>query len=490
MNFGPLDWIIVIIYLIATVVAGLWMRRYLGNVGDYIVAGRAMDTYLGVASLAATELGIVTVMYTAELGYKNGFAGMVPGILFCLAAFFLGITGFIIEPLREAGVMTIPELFQTRYSMKVRWLAGVFIALGGILNMGIFLKLGGQFLVYCVGMPENYLEIVMISLLALTLVYTVAGGMLSVLITDYLQFILLGLGIVVTSAFVLHANGWTALADAVRRYHGDAGFTPLLGEGQGGGWLFWQALTAFGAISTWQTTIARVLAAKDAKTGRKIYTTVAFYYVGRFGLPGLWAIGALAVLGDKYLQPGMDSLAAMPIYIGTILPTGILGLVVAGMLAAEMSTDSAYLLTWASVIYNDITRPLIKRPLRPTTEIWITRSLVIALGVFLVFFGLLYPLKGAAWDYLAITGNIYLASILTLLVAALYFPKASTGGAFTALVCGAAGPITFLALGLIFKDFALPPWVPGIGAFALAALGMIVGSILWPNRTVAKGDAA
>ncbi|MFH1741664.1 MAG: sodium:solute symporter family protein, partial [bacterium] len=335
MNFGTLDWIIVVIYLIATVVAGLWMRRFVGNVGDYIVAGRSVDTYLGVASLAATELGLVTVMYTAELGYKNGFAGMVPGLMFCLVAFFLGITGFIIHPLREAGVMTIPELFQTRYSLRVRWLAGVFIALGGILNMGIFLKLGGQFLVYCVGLPENNLELVMILLLALTLIYTVAGGMLSVLITDYLQFILLGLGIVITSVFVLYDNGWSRLAEAVTRYHGDAGYNPLLGKGQGVGWFFWQALTALAAVSTWQTVVARVLAAKDANTGKKIYTRVAFYYVGRFGLPGLWAIGALAVFGDIYLQPGQDSLAAMPTYIGTILPTGILGLVVAGMLAAE-----------------------------------------------------------------------------------------------------------------------------------------------------------
>ncbi|MFH1744407.1 MAG: sodium:solute symporter family protein, partial [bacterium] len=159
-----------------------------------------------------------------------------------------------------------------------------------------------------------------------------------------------------------------------------------------------------------------------------------------------------------------------------------------GMLAAEMSTDSAYLLTWASVIYNDITRPLIKRPLSALTEVWITRILVILIGLFLVFFGLLYPLKGAAWDYLAITGNIYLASIFALLVGGLYFPKASNAGALAALFCGAVGPLTFLVLGVLFKDLTIPPWIPGIAAFALAGLGMVIGSWIWPNRTALEGD--
>src|SRR5204863_10120166 len=133
------------------------------------------------ASLDATELGLVTIMYTAELGFRQGFAGATIGVIMALAMYFVGRTGFVIGPLRRAGVITIPELFEKRFGTKVRWLAGLFVVLGGLLNMGIFLRLGGEFLVHAAGLPPSWLEWVMTGLLGLVLVYTVMGGMLSVL---------------------------------------------------------------------------------------------------------------------------------------------------------------------------------------------------------------------------------------------------------------------------------------------------------------------
>ena len=149
--------------------AGIYMRRYIRGVDDFAVAGRTMDLNLGIASLAATELGLVTVMYTAQLGYTNGFAGATMGVLMATAMYFVGRTGFVIGPLRRAGVMTIPELFEKRFGVKVRWLAGLFIVMGGVLNMGIFLRLGGEFLVVATGMPAQRLEWVMTALLGMIL---------------------------------------------------------------------------------------------------------------------------------------------------------------------------------------------------------------------------------------------------------------------------------------------------------------------------------
>lgn len=90
--------------------------------------------------------------------------------------------------------MTIPEMFEKRFGRFVRWLAGVVIVLGGLLNMGVFLRVGGQFLVVCCGMNPRYLEIAMTVLLVGVTVYTALGGMLSVLVTDYLQFIVMSMG--------------------------------------------------------------------------------------------------------------------------------------------------------------------------------------------------------------------------------------------------------------------------------------------------------
>src|SRR2546421_1806652 len=106
-----LDGSIVGVYLVATMVAGLMVRRYVGKVEHFLVAGREMNVYLGIASLAATEFGIITCMYTAQNGYKYGLAGATPGLIQALAMFVIGATGFCIKPLRDSGVMTIPELF-------------------------------------------------------------------------------------------------------------------------------------------------------------------------------------------------------------------------------------------------------------------------------------------------------------------------------------------------------------------------------------------
>src|SRR6266705_1043841 len=176
-----LDGSIVGVYLIATMAAGLMVRKYVGKVEHFLVAGREMDVYLGIASLAATEFGVVTCMYTAQNGYEKGFAGAIPGLCQATAMWFIGWTGFCIKPLRDSGAITVPEMFQQRFGSRIRWAAGVVIVLGGLLNMGVFLRTGGEFLVLVCGFDVNYLELAMTALLIGVAVYTILGGMLSVL---------------------------------------------------------------------------------------------------------------------------------------------------------------------------------------------------------------------------------------------------------------------------------------------------------------------
>ena len=219
MTLLPMDWGIIVVYLVGCIVAGVWMRRYIRGVEDFAVAGREMDLNLGIASLAATEMGLVTVMYTAEMGFTNGPAGATIGVLMAAAMLLVGATGFVIRPLRDAGVITIPELFENRFGKRVRWLAGLVVILGGVLNMGIFLRLGGEFLVHVTNMNPDYLRWVMTGLLGIVLLYTVLGGMLSVLVTDYIQFLVMGLGLVVVSVLVLRDTGWSDFVSELATAH-------------------------------------------------------------------------------------------------------------------------------------------------------------------------------------------------------------------------------------------------------------------------------
>jgi SSS family solute:Na+ symporter len=533
MNFSwPIDGTIVGVYLLGTMIAGLLVRKYVSRVEDFLVAGREMNMYLGIASLAATEFGIITCMYTAQAGYTQGFAGALPGLCQAGAMFLIGATGFCVKPLRDSGAMTLPELFERRFGKCVRWLAGVVIVCGGLLNMGVFLKIGGDFLCLVCGFDIQYLAAMMAAMLLIVAVYTILGGMLSVLVTDFLQFIVMSFGLLVVTVMILQQVGWDRLVATVERHHGAGGFNPLANPSLGWSFIVMQILGNTAATLTWQTTIARLLAAKDSDTGRRIYTRTSFFFVCRWLIPGLWGIAALAVIGWQPLarltaderaavpaaiqekiaasKPGAPlaallpaeaaalapaatarlndaSLHAMPIFLSTFLPIGLMGLLIAAMLAADMSTDSSYMLSWGSVLYNDILGPFRRGAWSDRRAIRWNRCIVALIGVYLLVFGLLYQIEGNVWSYLLLTGSIYLSSMSVLLIACCYWKKANDWGALGAIFLGAAVPIAHLSMEKIPATAAFASSIgkdaAGISAFVAAALGMIVGSLLKPAKT-------
>ena len=475
-----LDGSIVGVYLLVTMVAGLMVRKYVGKVEHFLVAGREMDVYLGIASLAATEFGIVTCMYTAQNGYEKGFAGATPGILMALAMAGVGLTGFVIKPLRDSGVITIPELLEQQFGPRIRWAAGVVIVLGGLLNMGVFLRTGGQFLVLVAGLNVRYLEIMMTALLVGVAVYTILGGMLSVLVTDFLQFVVMSAGLILVTILILMNVGWEKLVTTVETSYGAGGFNPFVNPTMGWQYVLFNLMLNTAAVLTWQTIIARVLAAKDTNTGRKVYTRTSFFFVCRFLIPGIWGIAALATLG-----PVANTLEAMPQYLSTAVPAGLMGILVAAMLAADMSTDSSYMLTWCSVIYNDILAPFRKRPWSERKGLFWNRTIIAIIGIFLLLYGLWYPLKGDLWTYLGVTGTIYLASISVLLIACCYWRRANSWGAAASIIVSAVIPIAYLVMEQVPSTAGLAksigPYYSGIATYLLSGAAMVVGSTLKPQ---------
>ncbi len=475
-----LDGSIVGVYLLVTMIAGLYVRKYVGKVEHFLVAGREMDVYLGIASLAATEFGIVTCMYTAQNGYEKGFAGATPGILMAAAMLVVGVTGFCIKPLRDSGVITIPELINKRFGPRIRWAAGVVIVLGGLLNMGVFLRTGGEFLVQVSGLDVRYLEVMMTALLIGVAVYTILGGMLSVLVTDFLQFVVMSAGLIAVTVLILMNVGWEKLVSTVEIHYGAGGFNPFVNPTMGWEYVVFNAFLNTAAVLTWQTTIARVLAAKDTETGRKVYTRTSFFFVCRFLIPGIWGIAALATLGKVD-----DTLGAMPSYLSVAVPAGLMGILIAAMLAADMSTDSSYMLTWGSVIYNDILAPFRKTQWSEKKGLLWNRMIIALIGVFLLLYGLWYPLKGDLWTYLGVTGTIYLASISTLLIACCYWSRANSWGAAGSIIVSAGIPVAYLVMEQAPSTAALAksigPYYSGIATYLLSGLAMVVGSLLKPQ---------
>jgi SSS family solute:Na+ symporter len=450
-NFGTIDWVIVAVYLLLSVSIAFFVKRYAGNMTNFVSAGRAVGTWLGVATLTGTEMGLITVMYSAQKGFTAGFAAFHIGVIAGVVALIIGLTGFIVVRLREHEVLTIPEYYEKRFGRRTRILGGIMLAFGGLLNMGLFLKVGAMFIVGITGMdPDgNALNIVMGVLLALVLVYTVIGGMISVVITDYIQFVILSVGILVAGWLAIESVGWDNLFETVRTHKGEAGFNPVAAESSFGfeyvAWMFFLGIVN---CALWPTAVARALAMESTASLKRQYTWSSISFAIRIIIPNLLGVCAFVFVMTKapdlqqLFSPAdadveaVDNLYAMPIFLGRILPAGLIGLITAAMIAAFMSTHDGYLLCWSTVITQDIIAPLFKERLDNPTRIKITRILIVLIGLYILYWGLFYTGEEDIWDYMAVTGAIYFTGAFSLLGGGLYWHRASSTGAVLALLVG------------------------------------------------------
>lgn len=494
MTLGFIDLTIAVVYIIGTMALGVFTRRYIRGVADYLVAGRGLGTYVAVATMISTGLGLVTVMYFAEEGYQNGFSPFIVGLLIAGGYLVIGKTGFIMTRLRRLRVMTAPEFYELKYTRGVRLLGGIILALAGTLNMGLFPILGSKFIVGITGIPQAYVNHTMTVLIVVVLIYTVLGGMVSVVLTDFLQFIVLSFGMLGATYFVFTKVGWSNVVAAIEVQKGLAGFSFIANEHFGVMWFIYMAVLVLIGC-TWQPEASRAYSSADAKVVKRVYWISGLMLIGRATIPMFWGAAALA-----YLGPGRDAAWAMPHMMSQILPVGMLGIVLAGMLAAFMSTHDSYLLAWSSVIVRDVLSPIVAMVRGRTSNeeqedesrgglssqsaiVW-TRIIIVVLAAFLLIWGLWYKLPDTAFKYMYITGTIYFSGVLGAVVGGLYWKKANTVGAYCSLILGASAPIAFLALS-IFKDrlpssmsFITNVNIAGTISLIMGALGMIIGSLL------------
>jgi SSS family solute:Na+ symporter len=545
-HFGLVDWAITAFSLVLALVVGILVKRYVGSLEDYLVAGRGVGTWIGTASLVSTEIGIITYMYQAQFGFVAGFSAFVVGLITIVVCFLVGRTGFIITRLREMEIMTIPEFFERRYTRQVRILAGILMAVGGSLNLGIFPIIEARFLGIVMGIDERYVAWIMAVLLLVALAYTAIGGMVSLIITNYIQYLLLAVGTLVVTVACLGATGWGSMAAAVRDHMGGRGFNPVADPGIGIGFILWQLLLWTGFMTVWQSVAMRTFSTKDAATGKKVFMLTSVLFLGRAVIPMAWGLSALAFfwgqsrplppaaepaaverqrLGAELdrdfqhaLQRGrlpellprierLETLAAgagdaaqvartrahreelgmvaMPWMLAAILPTGLLGLMMAGMLACSVSNFAGYFLGWSSIISQDIVAPSLGRELAGPAKLRLTRITVVALTAFIMVWGLVYEVPGPAYFYLQVTANLFMAPTLITVVAGLYWKAASSAGAMLAFVLGAAA-----SLGYLLPGIGLSVATAGNLSWALAALGLGLGSLLFPDNPAAARTAA
>lgn len=454
------------------------------NAVGYFTSGRNVGFWTALATIGATEIGLITIAYNAEKGFNTGFAALHIGAAAFIGCAMVGLTGFIVRPLRRTGVLTIPEYYGQRYGEDVRIFGAAVMALGGILNMGLFLKVAALFLLTLLGIEAQSVTLtaLMVGLVLLAAGYTMVGGMRTVIATDVVQFIIMVIGIVLALAFVTDTISFSKAVDVVSDKKGIEGFSPLANEDFGLVYVLWMVLVA-GVVSSavWPTALSRALCIKDEATVSRAYLAASIVFMGRMVLPAL-----LGVLAFSYFQSSASStgdtvtitgLVATPAMLAELLPGWLIGILAVALFASFMSTQDGYLFCWSSIIARDIAAPLTHRRDDPGFEIHATRWIIPIIAAYEVYWGLIYAGGEDIWDYIAVSGSIYFCSGIVILAGGLYWPRATRRGALAALVLGfaaiaALSPVkTWLGL-----DGVSAPMI-GFASIGLALAGFVLGSL-------------
>ncbi len=476
-HFSAFDWALLLGFLAFYAWLGIRARHHSSSVDEFLVMGRRLGPIWGVATLAATETGLITLIYFAEEAYLSGFVALVVAGLAAGTMFLVGWTGFVVRRLRTLEVRTVPEFMESRFNKNVRSIAGLATFTVGVLNMGIFLQAESGFMAVLLGIPESKILLVMAAMLVVVVTYTMLGGMYSVVLTDVVQFVMIVFGVGITTYLIVtHSGGWSGMAAAVERHYGTGGFDLRQAPRFGVLFLVWTTLYYLSGWSSWQPVVARILSMRDISMALRLYRISSLFMFMRAAFPMVWGIGALAILGR------IDSTSmALPHAITRVVPAGLIGLVTIGFLSASMSTYSSYLLAFSSILSQDVIGPHRKHQVAGRQRVRAVQTGVVVIGIFIYIWGSFYHFPESVFRYITLSGSLSFAATLTVLVGGIYWRHANVRGAYWAFLGSAAPPIACLAI------TSISPTYGGLLSFLLAPAGLVAGSLLSKGKGLSAG---
>ena len=475
-------------YVIAILLAHRGRAQDDGGLKEFFISGRDLGLGTAIATLGATEIGLITIAYNAQKGFNEGFSAFHIGLAALIGCGFVGAIGFVVKPMRRTGVLTLPEFYQQRFGRDIRIFGAIVMALGGILNMGLFLKVASVFLAAMLSVKgaDVNVNILMVTLIAGAVLYTCYGGMRSVIITDIFQFVLLSAGLLIAVVYLTNLVPLGEAISIVRENKGIGGFDPFANESFGLSYVLWMILVA-GVVSAaiWPTALTRALCIKDEATVQRAYLIASVIFLARMVVPAFLGVLAFSYFNTGTLGPaemlashGSDAdLVATPLMLGHAMPGWLLAFLAVAMFASFMSTQDSYLFCWASILSRDVLGPIFGTVENEQAQKRGTRIIIVVIALYELYWGLIYEGREDIWDYLAVSGSIYFCSGIVLMVGGLYWKGATRRGALWALILGfsaiiALSPIK-IALGL--EGVSSP--IIGFAAIGLSLLGFVIGSL-------------
>lgn len=450
-----LDLIIVGIYLVAMVLVGVYSVKKIKNTGDYFVAGHSFGPLVLMATVCATIIGGSGLMGRAGVAYSGGFKAILTAVPYLLGMFiFSGYSGRISRVGMKYNVTSIPELFERRFGKTNKVVMAGFIAftmMGTVASQvtataTIINMLGGD-----IGLSY---EVGALIATVVFMVYTATSGLFGVVYTDVLQFymLIIFVYILIPVASLFHVGGFENFVANL-----DPGLVQPYMDGSILGDIVTYLVFTMAGAEMWQ----RAFAARDAKSAKKGMFLGTSVYGVTIILVFFMGIVAHQVVGDDVLARYGSTDAVVPALAIKVLPVGLTGLALAGMLSVIMSTADSYLLVSVQSVVRDMMRTFNPR-MTDEQEIRWSRVFSIALPIGALIIALYIK---NAYNILMFAWSFYAAACGLPAFAALYWKKATKQGILAAMIAGFAVCVGWKMAG---QPFGLGAAVPGTIACALA----------------------
>lgn len=429
-TISPIDIAIVIGYAIVMVIIGIVVAGRNKDADSYFLAGRSMTWAVVGFSLFASNISSTTLVGLSGSAYSTGIAVFNYEWMAGLVLVFYGI--FILPQVLRSQVYTMPEYLERRYDRRARtFFAGLTLFLNIIIDTAGSLYAGSLLLNLL--FPTWSLWQIVAVLAVVAGAYTILGGLSAVMITDVIQAVLLLVGSTLIAYFAFQKVGgdWGVIKNAVppdmlslvRPL--DAPGVPWLGLVTGVpllGFYFW---------CTNQFMAQRLLSAKNADHAR--WGTLL---AGLLKLPVLFIMvlpGTIAIL----LYPSLDKPdMVFPTLMFDLLPTGVLGLVMAGFLAALMSQIDSTLNSASTLVTMDFIRP--RKPDLSSDQLMKIGRVVTFLFMLLAVLWApqIGKLNDSIFEYLQAVFSYCVGPIVALFLCGSFWRRANAQGAYWALVTG------------------------------------------------------
>jgi SSS family transporter len=471
--------VFVVLYLLGTLGIGVWAGSRIKGTADFAIAGRSLPLIMVVTTTFATWFGAETVMGIPAKFVQGGLNAIIEdpfGAGLCLV--FVGL--FFATKLYQKNLLTIGDFYRQRYGRGVE----IFCSLAIILSYlgwvaAQVTALGLVFSILTNGAMSP--EMGMIVGLMAVLVYVVIGGFLAVAWTDFIQMIVLVVGLSVIAVFAADLAGGAgavlglAQQKDLGRFFPEPSFTQIA-------MFLGAALTMMLGSIPQQDVFQRVMSAKDAKTARRGAMIGGFSYIAFAFVPMFIVLAAVKVMGNQALDMAQnDYQRVLPTFIMGHMPLVMQILFFGALLSAIKSTSSATLLAPTTSFVENILKQI-----RPGMS---DKQQLVAMRVTLVVFAFIVlayaiALQGTPiYELVSAAYQVTLVAAFVPLVFGLYWSRATTQGAIVSIFAGVAVWVAFFPQVTTWGEF-----FPGQLAGLIAALVGIVAGSLAPQLLANRHD--